>query len=189
MSRGLSANQITNLQQASYRIEELLEIYLPVNSFFYTTGSYSVAVSTTTSGGSQTFTPRSYISDISGIAETFEPQATTVSLQFQRFTVGGSDDTFLNSLNSTGIINRRVVMYKLFRDITTTAPDTTNGLIQVFDGTISGLEIDYGTDTYTWTLRLSGDFADYDKIRGRSTADIFGSLQNKTVYWGSFYLK
>jgi hypothetical protein len=51
--------------------------------------------------------------------------------------------------DGTNIINRRVVMYKLFRDITTTAPDTTNGLIQVFDGTISGLEIDYGTDTYT----------------------------------------
>jgi hypothetical protein len=80
-------------------------------------------------------------------------------------------------------------MYKLFRNTSTAVPDTTNGLIQVFDGTISGLEIDYGTDTYTWTLRLSGDFADYDKIRGRSTADIFGSLQNKTVYWGSFYLK
>lgn len=187
MSRGLSANQITNLQQASYRIEELVEIYLPDGgSFFYTTGSYSVAVSTTTSGGSQTFTPRSYISDISSIAETFEAQATTVSLQFQLFT---NEDGFANLIDRTNIINRRVVMYKLFRDITTTAPDTTNGLIQIFDGTISGLEIDYGIDTYTYTLRLSGDFADYDKIRGRSTADIFGSLQNKTVYWGSFYLK
>lgn len=186
MSRGLSANQIINLQQASYRIEELVEIYLTDQSFFYTTGSYSVAVSTTTSGGSQTFTPRSFISDISSITETFEAQATTVSLQFQLFT---NEDGFANLIDRTNIINRRVVMYKLFRNTSTAVPDTTNGLIQIFDGTISGLEIDYGIDTYTYTLRLSGDFADYDKIRGRSTADIFGSLQNKTVYWGSFYLK
>lgn len=189
MSRGLTANQITNLQQNSYRIEELVEIYLTGQSFFYTTGSYNVAVSTPTSGGSQTFTPRSYISTIGEIVETFEAQATEVSLQFERFTVGGSDDAFLTYLNSTDIINRRVVMYKLFRNTSTTAPDTTNGLIQVFDGVISGLDIEYGVDTYTWTLRMPGDFADYDKIRGRSTADIFGALTNKTVFWGSFYLQ
>ena len=92
-------------------------------------------------------------------------------------------------VNNTDIINRRIVMYKLFRNTSTIAPDTTNGLIQVFDGTISGIEISYGKDTYIWTIRTSGDFGDYDKIRGRSTANIAGAMTNKIVYWGNFFLR
>jgi hypothetical protein len=189
MTRGLAVNQVTNLQQSTYRIEELVEIYLSGQSFFYTTGSFQVSVSTATSSGAKTFLPRSYISDIGTITETFEAQATTISLQFERLKDGGSDDNFLAFLNNTDITNRRVVMYKLFRNTSTVVADTTDGLIQIFDGQISGLEVNYGTDVYTWTLRLSGDFADYDKIRGRSTADIFGAMFNKTIFWGSFYLK
>ena len=189
MSRGLSSAQITNLQQNAYRVEELVEIYLTGTSYFYTTGSLSLSVSTATSGGSRTFSPRSFISDISSIEETYEAQATTVSLQFERLIDGGLDDNFLNRLDTTDVLNRRVVIYKLFRNTSTLVPDTTDGLIQVFDGTISGYETEYNEETQTFTLRLSNDFSDYDKIRGRTTADIFGAMYNKTVFWGSFYLR
>lgn len=187
MSRGLSAGEITNLASTEYRVEELVEIYLADNSWYYTTGDYASTITTPTAG-SQTRNPRSFIAEIGSVKETFEATPNTLDLQFQRMTVGGADDTFTNNLG-LDVINRRVVLYKLFRDLSSFTPDTSDGLIQIFDGVISGLEIETSLETRSYTIRCTSDFGDYDKVRGRSTANIFGAMQGKTVYWGSFYLE
>lgn len=185
MTRGYSAGQISNLNLSSFRTEELVEIYLTGNSYYYTTGNYSVSVTTPTAG-TQTFTPRSFISNIGSIEEKFQPEAFTTALEFERLS---SEDTFLNILATTSFLNRRVVIYKLFRDVSTIVPDTTNGLLQIFDGQISGLEIEHSIETSRYTLRLTGDFGDFDKVRGRTTANIAGAMMQRKIYWGSFYLE
>lgn len=192
MPRGLTSGNILNLQTDTVIIEDLVEIYLVDNtgtarSFFYTTGATNVAVTTPTAGA-KTFVTNGFVSTITGITETFQAQATDISIQFSRLGIFG-DDGFLTYLQSTEIINRSVVMYKLFRDTTTLQEDVTDGLLQTFFGRISGLEITTSEDDKLFTVRLTGEFGDYDKIRGRSTADIFGALYNKTIYWGSFYLE
>lgn len=193
MPRGLASGQIANLETDTYVIEDLVEIYLVDNTgtaryFYYTTGATDVTVATPTAG-SQTFKSNGFISDLSGVTETFQAQATDMSLQFSRLGIFG-DDGFLRYLQrDADIINRRLVMYKLFRDVSTLQPDSTNGLLQVFDGKISGLEVTVSETDQIFTIRITGEFGEYDRIRGRSTSDIVGALYNKTIYWGSFYLE
>lgn len=193
MPRGLSSGNITTLQADTVIVEDLVEIYLVDNTgtnrfFYYTTGATNVTV-TTPSAGSQTFVTNGFISDVSGITETFQAQATDMSIQFSRLGIFG-DDGFLRYIQRDAeIINRRVIMYKLFRDTSTFQEDATDGLLNIFDGKISGLEVTVSETDQLFTLRLTGEFGDYDKVRGRSTADIFGALYNKTIYWGSFYLE
>jgi hypothetical protein len=185
LSRGLTAGQIANLNLNSFRVEELVELnFTGVGSpFYYTTGNQSVTVTTPTSGGAQIYTPRGFISDLGSIEEKFQPEAITTAIQFQ--SLAGED----NMLTYASQINKRVVIYKLFRDVSTVVPDTTNGLIQLFDGVTSGLEVEFGIDTTTYTLRLTGDFGDFDRLKGRTTADVLGAMTQKTIYWGSFYLE
>lgn len=188
MSRGLTANEIANLNLAAYRLEYLVEIYLANNNFFYTTGDYDVSVSTATSGGSQTFKSRSYIAQIGGIAETYMPSPSNLDLQFHRISVGGLDDAFTSASNlNADIINRRVVMYMLFRDKDTFAPDTSDGLIQMFDGKIGGMDVTTTEENITYTIRCTSAFGDYKRIRGKTTADIVGALRGETIQWGGLY--
>ena len=183
MSRGLTAGQIANIEQQSMRVETLLEFYLQdSNTFYYTTGSFPLTITTATAG-SQTFTPSSFISDIGGIQESFQARPNSVSIQRTQ-----GNDSFENYLTED-CIGSRVVLYKLFRDNTTAAPDTSNGLMQIFDGVISGLDFELTTDANTFTIRCTGGFADYDKIKGRTSASIPGSLGGQRIYWGSFYLE
>lgn len=182
MARGLTAGQIANLDLNTYRVEDLVELYFTGGSFYYTTGNQSVTLTTPTAG-SQTFTPRGFISDIGSIDEKFQPEAITTAIQFQTF---APDDSMLTFASQ---INKRVIMYKLFRNVSTVAPDTSNGIIQIFDGVTSGLEIETTPESLTYTLRLTGDFGDFDRVRGRSTADVLGAMIQKKIYWGSFYLE
>lgn len=165
------------------RVETLLEFYLQnSNSFYYTTGSFPLTITTATAG-SQTFTPSSFIADISGIQESFQARPNTVDIQRTQ-----GNDTFANYLTED-CIGRRVVLYKLFRDNSTLSPDTSNGLMQIFDGSISGLDFELSTDANIYTIRCTGGFANYDKIKGRTTATIPGGLSGQRIYWGSFYLE
>lgn len=185
MSRGLTAGQIANIEQTTQRVETLLEFYLPGSSnFYYTTGSYPVTVTTATAG-SQTFTPSSFIAQIGSVVESYQAQPNSLDLQR---TQGTSPDTFATKMQETAI-GSRVVMYKLFRNTTTTAPDTSNGVIQVFDGSISGIDFELSLESSTYTIRCTSDFGDYDKVRGRTTASIPGGLSSQRIYWGSFYLQ
>ena len=185
MSRGLTAGQIANIEQTTQRVEELLEFYMPGSSnFYFTTGQYAVTVTTATAG-SQSFTPNSFISQIGNITESFQAQPNSLDIQK---TQGTSPDTFATKLVESAI-GSRVVMYKLFRDTTTQQADTTNGVIQVFDGSISGIDFEQSLESLTYTIRCTSDFGDYDKVRGRTTASIPGALSSQRLYWGSFYLE
>lgn len=184
MTRGLTNAQAQFLIDSDSRIEYLLEIYVGTN-FFYTSGPSTISVTTATAG-QQSFVRESFISQIGSITETFQAQPNSLDIQLQRG-VAETYDLLLNSLNDT-VINKRIVLYRLFRNVTTSVPDTANGLIQIFDGRISGMTIDNSLETNTYTLRCTSDFGDFNKVRGRTTGAIEGAMKGKRIYWGSFHL-
>jgi hypothetical protein len=182
VTRGLTAGQIANLSQQSFRSEDLVGIYFPSGVQFYTSGAIAVTVTIPNVGNTQ-FQPNGFLSQIGNVKESFWATPNSLDLQFSR------SNTIIDSkFDSDTLINIRVFMYKLFRDTSTTQPDNTNGVIQVFDGTVSGLDIEYALDQVIYTLRCTSDFGDYDKVRGKTTADIDGALLNRKLYWGSFFL-
>lgn len=188
MARGLTAGQISALASNFSIVEDLVEVYLYEGAtqrfFYYTTGNMTTTVTTSTSGTSQTYTPRSFVATIGNVAETYEPGPLTVSFVFERVYAGSGDDSMPTYLESN-FLNRRICWHKLFRNTTTFAPDTTNGLLLVFDGVINSLVIEDSLTTKRYIIGAVGAFADYDRVRGRTTANIFGALQGQRLFWGS----
>jgi hypothetical protein len=177
MARGLSAGEIANLGLETYKSETLVELYLPLFNFYLTTGDSDVSVNTATTTGSQTFVPESFISDIDSIYETFEPRPIEIGLQFQRLVSG-----FQPYLNDTAI-GSRVVIYKMFRNLSDNTADTTN-LIQVFDGIINSLDVSENPQQKVYNIRCASDFGFFLGQRGRTTANIVGALTNRNIQWG-----
>lgn len=186
MSRGLTSGQISLLEQQEIRVETLLELYLINNgvasTYYYTSGDFEVTIETSTSSGAKTFKSRSFISSLSSINETYEIQPINFNLVFSRISDGGVDDNFLSDLTST-IIRSRVVVNKLFRNL----DYTSGGLVQTFDGQITGLDIVYAPDDVNWILSCSNDFGALAKRKGLSTADCPGALKDRSIAWGRFY--
>lgn len=186
MSRGLTAPQIALLEQQEIRVETLLELYLINNgvaaTFYYTSGDFEVTTTTATSGGAKTFKSRSFVSNLGSVNETYEIQPINFDIVFSRISDGGADDDFLSNLNST-IIRSRVVINKLFRNL----DYTSGGVIQTFDGQITGLDVVFATNDINWILRCSNDFGALSKRKGLSTADCPGALRDRTIAWGRFY--
>ena len=186
MSRGLTAGQIAVLNNSSVIVEDLVEIILTnvSQSFFYTTGSYPLTVTTPTSS-TQSFTPNSFISDLGSLTETYEFSPQPITLTFERLASGGDYDDFINQLNASSWTNSRVTIYKLFRDSTTLVPDTTNGLFNMFTGKITNYQTLYDEATTTYQLTCSNAYSD-NRVRGRNTGNIYGALNGKKLYWGRF---
>ena len=178
MARGLSAGEIANLNTNPFKSETLVEMYLPSNSYYLTTGDVDISVDTDTTSGAQTFVTESFIADIDKIIETFEPRQIEIALQFQRLTGG-----FSTQLNDTAIASR-IVIYKMFRSLSDNTADTTN-LIQVFDGVINSIDTLESPDEKVYNVRCASDFNFFNTKRGRTTANIVGALQSRTVQWGS----
>lgn len=189
MARGLTAGQITRLQNASDIVEDLLELTFTEgsHSFYYTTGQYASTITTPTSGGAVSFTPQSFISSISSITESYEIGSNPCTITFERLKTGSGADLLPTVLNTVNYVRSRVVLYKLFRDANNMTPDTTNGLINYFDGSISGVSIEYTPTTFIYTISCIGAFSDF-RQKGRTTADIAGALNNTKLYWGRFTL-
>lgn len=194
MSRGLTANQISYLTSNHYKVEDLIYISkiedaYDSNDWKYTTGNLSLTASIFPFPAfSQTYTPRSFVAEIGSITESYEPLPTTLTVRFERLSDGGSDDTFIDWLRTGNIINKRVILQRLFRNVSTDVPDTTDGLILWFDGRITGLDITTDLDTQSFELRCSNLFADYDRRYGRTTASIVGALNRQKLVWGSNYI-
>lgn len=178
MTRGLSSGAITNLQTNPYKTETLVELYLPNNTYYLTTGDSDISVNTSTTSGSQTFVPESFISGIESIDESFEPRPIQISLQFQRLTGGFAADFASN------IVGSRVVINKMFRSLTDNSADTTN-LIQIFDGITNSFDTSESPTERVYNIRCSSDFGFFTAQKGRTTANIDGALTRREIVWGA----
>ena len=177
MSRGLTAGEIANLNTNPFKAETLIEMYLTSGNHYLTTGDVDVSVTTDTTTGAQTFLAESFVASIDSIVETFEPRPIEIGLQFQRLTGG-----FTNFLNDSAI-GGRLVIYKMFRNLTNNTADTTD-LIQVFDGTINNIDIAETPSDKVYNVRCASDFGFFNSKRGRSSANIVGASQNRSIQWG-----
>ena len=143
MSRNLTAGQDTLVEANSYIVENLLEI----GSVYYTTGSFDVDVSTATSGGTQTFISDNKLLTIGNIEERSYFTKSKQGFQF----IGADLSTPLAFENGT-----RVVIYKLFRNVSTNAVEAA-GAIGVFDGYISSKRLDFDGSNQILQIECSAD--------------------------------
>lgn len=191
MSRPLTSGQTTRLQDNPYIVDTLVEI----GNYFFTTGDKDVDLSTATSGGTQTFTADNSLQVFGSIAELYRPNTSTVNLQFGTF-----DQTFINNIANTQTVyltqsettltrvehrfyNTDVVIHKLYRNPLSQIPDTSN-YITVFNGKISGIDTNISQDSQVLNVRVSSLFADFNRVKSRSSIDFPYANQNQKIYWG-----
>jgi hypothetical protein len=186
MPRDLSIQQQDLLGQSQYIIEELVEIYTATGgNYFYTTGVYTIDVSTTTSGGSRTFTPNNSLTVITNLTESYQLNSGGITVQLGQLNNAGSPG--LITALTTRYTKNRVVVYKMFRNSSTLAPFTSD-LIQIYDGLVTAVNIETDETSQNISMECSSIFRALDRVTGRTNTDL-APQQGGTLFWGGIYVE
>jgi len=178
MSRGLNATSISNLSQTTYVAETLVEITTTNNSYYYTTGFSDVTCSTTTIASSHTFLASNQVSVVGNIVESYDPSQGEFTLQ-----IDTTDTSIITALTGTNFLKTRISSYKMFRNNSTNAADTTN-LIQLYDGYVTDVTVQGGRDSLSIQLKSRTIFNSLDTIKGRTNHDLEPQT-GTAIVWGS----
>lgn len=178
MARTLSSSNLASLSSETIVVEDLLEIYTGAGvNYFYTTGNSNITVSTPTQPAGQSFIYQNGITIIGNMVESFIPTESEIIL-----TIDTLDNTIITNLE-TKLQKCRLVIYKMFRDSTTNAADTTN-LITIFDGTAASMDISAGDSGQSVQVKYKNLFTNFNVIKTRTNSQLEPSLGAK-MYWGS----
>lgn len=194
MSRGLSGSEITALQTAGLSIEDHIKIttrthtgtyvqigsdlyptYTTVSTFRYTTGPLDTVVS-----GDGTYLSSSYISGLDYPEETYEITPGTLSITFEVL-----DNTLLDAVTGEYGFSTQVICFKTLVDPSTRA---VSGRYEVFNGSITGVDVNGNLNTQSVILRCSSSFAQLDNKNGRTLADLADAPRYEKLYWGSLQI-
>ena len=143
MSRGLNATQEALVELNAYLVENLIEI----GSTYYTDGTIDVDVETTTSGGVVTFSANSKLDEVGSVEEKSYFSNVKIAITF----IGADLSTQLAFTNGT-----RVVIHKMFRDVSTGAVVATDP-IRIFDGIIVSKRLNFDGENQTLQLECTPD--------------------------------
>jgi hypothetical protein len=192
MARNLSIQQEQLLNNSQYIVEELVEVYTALGvNYYWTTGPYNITTGTATSGGNRAFTPNNSLNVISNLTESYQLNSGGISL-----TLGNLDNSEIaGSPPTPGVITtlttrytkNRVVVYKMFRNATTLEA-FTSGLIQIYDGTVTSVNIDTDESSQTINMECSSIFRAFDKVTGRTNTDL-APQEGGTLFWGGIYVE
>jgi hypothetical protein len=178
LSRGLSTGSITNLAQSEFVTEVLVEITLSNGSqLFYTTGHSNVTTSTPTRPVSTTYNATNQVTVVSSLRESYDPLQGDFILQ-----IDTTDTSLINSL-TTNFLKITVVAYKMFRNISSNVPDTTN-LIQLYNSNVTDCVVQGGLDELSIQLRSRTILNGLDVVKGRTNSQLEPST-GINIVWGS----
>ena len=184
MSRGLTSGQISALEANNYQVEDhikivtrnLLNITFGGGSGSSTTYRYTTGALDTVVSGDGTYVPASYIREIVIPEETFEISPQTINIVFERFDQPFIDDITTDTQNGT-----LVQVYKVLLDTSTRA---ISGRFLMFDGNVSGVDINGNRSTQAVILRCSSSFYQFNVTNGRQLNDIGDNPKYEAIFWG-----
>jgi hypothetical protein len=111
--------------------------------------------------GGNTFVAVNGFIDISDPSESEDLRVNSLTLQ-----MSGVDQTFIGVFLTENWINRRVILQTVFLD----ASDAVVGApITIFDGLITGFEINESKDTSVVNITVASHWADFERKAGRLT--------------------
>lgn len=177
MSRITNATIINNLNQATYVAETLIEIVTGTTSYYYTTGQSNVSCSTTTIPTSHTFLANNQVSVVGNLVESYDPSQGDFTLQ-----IDTNDTTLINTL-TTNFLRTRITAYKMFRDNSTNAADTTN-LIQIYDSYVTDVTVQGGQTGLSIQMKSRTLFNGLNTKKGRTNHDLEPPT-GVNIVWGS----
>tara|TARA_R110002051_G_scaffold101207_1_gene171981 strand:+ start:1168 stop:1770 length:603 start_codon:yes stop_codon:yes gene_type:complete len=191
-SRGLPAAVVTEIAKDSIKYIDLIELHFDSADggiVFLTNGQFAFPVSTTTSGGSQTFVANGEFLSFELIDETESAKVNEINI-----VLSGCSTTFTNLFLNNDYIERRIVIYRQFLDSANVAISTP---IMMFDGEMKNFTVDDKEDTSTVVIKSASVFYNFDDNNGRRTTEAsqqrhfpsdrglqFASTTTQDIRWG-----
>ena len=189
MSRSLPSAITTELAKDSITYVDLIELHFDGDLKTLTNGQYPVTATTSTSGGAKTYDANGEFLSFETINETNEAKVNEINI-----VLTGCSNTFTNKFLNNDYVERRVVIYRSFRDSTNTAIDNP---VMFFDGEIKNFAINDKEDTSEVVVKSASVFYNFDDTNGRRTTDAsqrrfdsqdrgmqFASTTTKDIRWG-----
>ena len=188
MSRGLNSDIVTEISKDAFVFADLVELHFSTPKFI-TNFKVNVSASTTTSGGSQTFTAQGELLSFDTIRETRDIKTNQINLG-----LSGTSSTFTNIFLNNDYVDTRVVIYRAFLNSSMQIIDSP---VMLFDGEIQSFSINETGKTSTVGVVCSSVFYEFEKINGRRTNESsqqqffpndrgmqYSSLTVEDIKWG-----
>jgi len=162
MSRGLHSDITTELAKDSIRYSDLVELFLPGGTQRQTNAPFDI-VTTTSTGGSGTFSANGELLSFDLVSETLEARVNQISI-----VLSAVSNTFTNLFMNNDYLNSRVCVHRVFYD---SAFQQINNPVLMWDGEIVGYRIGENKRTSTIAVVSSSVFYDFERVAGRRTND------------------
>jgi len=192
MSRSLPAPVVLEIAKDSLKYIDLIEVHFDAadgGTKFLTNGQFPFAVSTTTSGGSQTFVANGEFISFEMVNETDEARINEINI-----ILSGVSTTFTDLFLNNNYVERRIVIYRQFLDSANAAISTP---VMLFDGEIKNFAINDQSDTSQVVIKSASVFYNFDDTNGRRTTEAsqqrhypsdkgmqFASTTTQDIRWG-----
>ena len=195
-SRGLGNTITDELAKDKITYIDLLELHFDSSdggTQFFTNGQFSPQVSTTTSGGSQTFNATGQFLSYEMVKETEAAKVNEINIVMSGIYASGSN-TVVSILLNKNYVERRVVIHRQFLN--------TNGTllgspVMIFDGELKNFTIQETEQDSTITMKSASVFFNFEDSNGRRTTETnqlryfpsdrgmeFASVTTKDIRWG-----
>ena len=163
MPRNLDTLLISKLSNNRLYVVDLVELHLDT-AVYFTNGHIDISYDSITAPdiGTNTYIAQGQYLGFGDVTESQDIRVSSLALTFTAV-----DYTTLAYVLRNDYIDRRVVMYRVVLNDDYTF--NTKNVFQYFDGNINDFTINESNDTATLTLRVSSQFADYERTNGRRT--------------------
>lgn len=146
---------------------ELVEIETPT-PIYVTTAPFDIYYTTPTSNGYKKYIAQGSFLSFSGISTTDKIAVNTIQLTFS-----GATSTYTTGLLNDTYLHRPIRIYKIFMEQHPTLNNITNfvGPFQIYEGIMTGGNIDETGKDSVVTINTNNHFYDFDRKNGRRTND------------------
>jgi len=166
MPRDLSSGLITALSAQQMVVTDLVEIHL-ASAVYFSNGHIDLDYDSPTApdAGVNTYIAQGQFLSFGEVVESRDIRVNNISIGFTAV-----DYTTLGYVLNNEYIDRRVVLYRAVLDENFQLDSTK--VFQYFDGRINDFSIAESPKLATMTLKISSQFADYERINGRRTNSV-----------------
>jgi hypothetical protein len=164
MARGLNSDLQTALTNRQVLAADLVELHF-TPAVYFTNASIDINYDSTTAPdtGTNTYLAQGQFIEFTNIKETADVKVNSLDISFTAV-----DLTTVALVLNNDYIDKRVVLYRVIFELDGTL--NSNKVFQIFDGKINAWTLGETQDSATLTIQCSSQFADFEKLAGRTTS-------------------
>jgi len=164
MPRGLDSSIQDALSNRRILAADLVELHFSP-AVYFTNASIDITYDSATApdAGSNTYLAQGQFIDFSNIKETADVKVNSLDISFTAV-----DLTTVALVLNNDYIDKRVVLYRVIFDLD--GKFNSSKVFQIFDGSINAWSIGETQDSATLTIQCSSQFANFEKLSGRTTS-------------------